>query len=58
MLTKLIEIMTELGYDDPEYEANTILLILDGIATTMILHPPDEPARLLNVIKKKYNIDT
>ena len=58
VLTKLIEIMTDLGYDDPEYEANTILLILDGIATTMILHPPDEPSRLLTAIKKKYNINT
>lgn len=58
ILAKLTEVLNELGYDDPNYEAQTVLLILDGIATTMILHPPAEPMRLLAAIKRKYHIES
>lgn len=53
----LIGAFTELGYEDPTAEAETIMLILDGIATMMLLHPPAEPARIKRALLAKYQLD-
>ncbi|RMG55763.1 MAG: TetR/AcrR family transcriptional regulator [Bacteroidetes bacterium] len=46
----------ELGYADPAAEAELVFMYLDGAATAMLLHPPAQPAAVLEALKKKYNL--
>lgn len=46
----------ELGYADPKAEAELIEILLDGIATCLLLKNNMEYDRILAVLKTKYNL--
>lgn len=46
----------KLGYDDPEAESELVLMIMDGVATTSLLHPPSNKENVLKALKKKYKL--
>lgn len=45
-----------LGYKDPASEVKLLFILLDGAATTLLLHPPDNKTALLNCLLKKYDL--
>lgn len=57
--TKLIEAFRALGAANPEAEADLLLLYIDGAATTMLLHPPQEAQKeaLKEALLAKYSFD-
>lgn len=46
----------ELGYKQPVSEVDLIFVFLDGAATTMLLHKPENPEQLREAILRKYNL--
>ena len=46
----------QLGYEDPEAEAELVFMFLDGASTAFLLHEPKNKADVLKCIKKKYNV--
>lgn len=46
----------ELNYANPEAEADTVLLLLDGVATSILLRKPKNKEALLTAILEKYDI--
>lgn len=44
----------KLEYDNPEAESELVLMIMDGIATSSLLHPPTNKDDILKALKKKY----
>ena len=46
----------QLGYDDPAAETELVLMILDGIATSLLLHPPANRSDILKALKTKYEL--
>ena len=54
--TLLIEIFNKLGYERPEAEADTVMLILDGIATMVLLKKPNDYKSVQEIILSKYQL--
>ncbi|TNE68893.1 TetR/AcrR family transcriptional regulator [bacterium] len=54
--TLLIDAFTKLAYQNPEAEAEAVLLILDGIATAVLLKKPEHSVSILKAIMQKYGI--
>jgi len=46
----------KLGYDDPAAETELIFMIMDGVATSFLLHPPENKSDILRALKKKYRL--
>ena len=46
----------QLGYEDPDAELEFYMTLLDGMASTLLLHPPKDPQRLLKTALSKYNL--
>lgn len=44
----------KLGYKNPEAESELILMLLDGAATAILLHEPDNKMEILESLKEKY----
>lgn len=54
--TALIRAFRELRYDDPVAESETVLLLIDGIATAVLLRKPDNQPNILKSLLKRYNV--
>lgn len=54
--TALTSAFKKLNYDNPEAEAEIMLMLLDGIVTAMLLHEPENKQQILDTIKAKYHI--
>ena len=52
----LVDAFDQLGYDNPIAEAETILLLIDGIATAVLLRKPENQNAILESILNKYNV--
>lgn len=46
----------QLGYNDPDAEVEIILMILDGIVTSFLLHPPKNKEDIIKHLLKKYDL--
>ena len=46
----------KLGYEDPAAETELVLMIMDGVATCFLLHPPSNKTEILIALKKKYDL--
>lgn len=46
----------KLGYEDPKAEAELLFMVMDGIATSFLLHPPSNKMDILKALKKKYEL--
>ncbi len=44
----------KLGYKNPEAESELILMLIDGAATAILLHEPENKMDILNSLKEKY----
>lgn len=44
----------KLGYKNPEAESELILMLIDGAATAILLHEPENKMEILNSLKEKY----
>jgi len=54
---KLTQIFTELNYEDPQAEADLVLIFIDGLATTLLLKDKMNLKEIRAAILSKYNID-
>lgn len=54
--TALVNAFEKLGYEDPDAEAETVLLIVDGIAITVLLRKPENQPAILNSLLEKYHL--
>lgn len=52
----LVKAFGELGYNDPQAEAEVIMLMIDGIATMMLLRRPEKQEAILQTILNKYEL--
>jgi len=52
----LIEAFTQLAYEEPEVEAELILVLIDGLAMHLLLKQPQSTEKLKQSIFNKYNI--
>jgi len=52
----LVDAFTKLGYEDPEAEAELIFMFMDGSATAILLHEPENKLDVLKALKSKYNL--
>lgn len=52
----LIKVFRELNYNNPESEAETIKMLIDGIATNLLLRRQENPQNLLKSIFEKYGL--
>lgn len=52
----LKDAFTQLGYTDPEAETELLLMYLDGMATALLLHEPDNKVAILEALKRKYDL--
>jgi len=50
----LVKAFKELNYDNPKVEAEAVMLLIDGIATNLLLRKPEDPQSLLKGIFEKY----
>lgn len=46
----------KLGYKNPEAESELILMLLDGAATAILLHEPENKMEILKCLKDKYRL--
>ncbi len=46
----------QLGYSDPNAETELALIIMDGVMTSILLHPPSNQTDILNTLKSKYDL--
>lgn len=46
----------QLSYDDPAAETELVFMIMDGVATSFLLHPPENKQDILKALKKKYEL--
>lgn len=53
---KLINLLSELNYKEPNIEADIILMIFDGAATSILLKGIDNKEEILQSILRKYNL--
>ena len=56
MKQRLTRIFELLNYRDPAAEADTVLMILDGVATMVLLKRPDDTEPILKAILAKYRL--
>ncbi len=52
----LITAFQKLNYQNPEAEADAVLLIIDGIATAVLLRKPTQSVAILKALLHKYGI--
>jgi len=52
----LIKAFRELDYSDPQSEAEAIKMMIDGIATNLLLRRTENPQNLLKSIFEKYDL--
>jgi hypothetical protein len=52
----LVKAFKELNYDNPKIEAEAIKMLIDGIATNLLLRRPENPQKLLKSIFEKYEL--
>ncbi len=52
----LREAFSKLGYEDPAAEAEIILMLMDGAATAVLLHEPENKLDILMALKLKYKL--
>lgn len=52
----LINAFEKLGYSDPNAEAELIFMYVDGAATALLLHEPENKLDVLKALKAKYNV--
>lgn len=52
----LINAFEKLGYSDPDAEAELIFMYVDGAATALLLHEPQNKMNVLKALKAKYNV--
>lgn len=53
---ELVKAFTKLKYENPKAEAETLLILLDGIATAVLLKKTENMENIKQSILKKYNI--
>ena len=46
----------KLGYEDPAAETELVFMIMDGIATSFLLHKPENKQDILKALKSKYKL--
>jgi hypothetical protein len=46
----------KLNYADPAAEAELLLMFIDGAATALLLHEPNNKTEILNTLKSKYQL--
>lgn len=46
----------KLNYNDPTAEAELLLMFVDGAATALLLHEPNNKTEILNTLKSKYKL--
>jgi hypothetical protein len=46
----------KLNYADPAAEAELLLMFVDGAATALLLHEPNNKTEILNTLKSKYKL--
>ncbi len=54
MKQMLIDTFKELHHEDPEAEAELILILLDGLVTAILLRKPKELNRVQNLLHRRY----
>jgi AcrR family transcriptional regulator len=52
----LKEAFTKLGYADPAAETELVFMLMDGAATSLLLHEPANKMDVLNSLKSKYQL--
>lgn len=52
----LTQAFRKLNYGHPKLEAETLLILMDGIATTVLLKKPKNQNRLMKHVLNKYNL--
>ncbi len=52
----LTDAFKQLKYADPKAETELLLMYLDGMATALLLHEPDNKAAILEALKQKYDL--
>mgnify|MGYP000566092291 CR=1 FL=1 len=53
----VVDIFTQLNYDNPELEAEFVLMLFDGIATSILLKGIIQKKKLAQIIFDKYQLD-
>ena len=56
MKLALTNAFKKLNYKNPEAETELLLMFLDGSATAILLHEPENKLEVLQAIKDKYNL--
>lgn len=56
LFNALTSAFKKLGYDEPENEANNLLIIIDGLATRFYLQESFDLISQVSFLKKKYNV--
>lgn len=52
----LVNAFTQLGYKKPDVETELLLIFLDGAATAILLHEPENKRAILKAAMKKYKL--
>ena len=52
----LTDAFTKLGYQNPKVETDLLFMLMDGAATTLLLHTPENKNEILIALKKKYQL--
>jgi AcrR family transcriptional regulator len=52
----LVKAFKELNYSKPKIEAEAVMLLIDGIATNLLLKRPENPQNLMKSIFEKYKL--
>ncbi len=52
----LTDAFTKLKYEDPAAETELVLMFLDGAATAILLHEPDNKKDIIDALLKKYDL--
>jgi AcrR family transcriptional regulator len=54
--SSLVHAFSALGYEQPQLEAEHLLMYLDGLATQFFLKTDYDPKPMINLIKAKYHV--
>lgn len=52
----LIKVFTEMNYANPKAETEIVLMLIDGIATALLLHKPENTYEIAGALLQKYNL--
>jgi hypothetical protein len=52
----LQDAFTKLGYADPTAETELVFMLMDGAATSLLLHEPANKMDVLKSLKKKFHL--